>query len=97
MAARALGELLEEMSERAESIVELDELLGEVTCRLGFDYYALAHHCQLAGNEDGAIRLHNYPQSWAESYDSHALGMVDPVHRASHVTAKGLLASALVV
>lgn len=89
MAARALGELLEDMSDRVGSIIELDELLGEITNRLGFDYYALTHHCQLARKDDGAIRLHNYPQSWAESYDSHALGMVDPVHRASHVTAKG--------
>ena len=36
-----------------------------------------------------AIRLHNYPDRWADYYDANALGVSDPVHRASHKTSVG--------
>lgn len=95
MAARALEEILEHISTKVESIVDLDALLTEITPALGFDYFALSHHVDVATGGDGAIRLHNYPDCWAENYDRQSLGMVDPVHRASHVTARGFLWSEL--
>src|SRR3546814_1403607 len=36
-----------------------------------------------------SIRIHDYPARWAEYYDGRALGVSDPVHRASHVTSVG--------
>ncbi|KAG5727286.1 hypothetical protein E4T56_gene5882, partial [Termitomyces sp. T112] len=36
-----------------------------------------------------AIRLNNYPARWVDYYERRALGTVDPVHRASHMTSEG--------
>ncbi|WP_254603263.1 helix-turn-helix transcriptional regulator [Sphingomonas bacterium] len=35
------------------------------------------------------MRVHNYPDRWADYYDENALGVSNAVHRASHVTSIG--------
>jgi LuxR family quorum-sensing system transcriptional regulator CciR len=68
---------------------ELGEALRAMTEELGFQYFALTHHVDVLEMGDSAIRLHNYPSKWADYYDAQALGLSDPVHRASHVTSLG--------
>jgi LuxR family quorum-sensing system transcriptional regulator CciR len=89
MVEYAFACLLQSMAREVSSIAELDTALCEVASRLGFPYYALSHHVDLARCEDSAVRLHNYPSRWAQDYDRRALGIIDPIHRASHVTALG--------
>jgi LuxR family quorum-sensing system transcriptional regulator CciR len=68
---------------------ELAEALALVSRELGFSHFALTHHVDIRSAPQPAIRLHNYPDDWVEYYDSHKLGLSDPVHRASHVTSVG--------
>jgi len=63
--------------------------MAEVASDLGFQYFAMTHHVDIAATRGNAIRLHNYPARWADYYDRNALSVVDPVHRASHVTSMG--------
>jgi DNA-binding CsgD family transcriptional regulator len=86
---------MQDMTERLLRLVEAtgnaDDLaaaMAGVTSQLGFQHFALSHHVDVAVN-DNAIRLHDYPAQWADYYDGNALGVVDPVHRASHVTSVG--------
>lgn len=73
----------------AATPTELADTLACVSRELGFSYFALSHHVDIAEAGDSAIRLHNYPNDWVEYYDSRKLGVSDPVHRASHVTSVG--------
>jgi LuxR family quorum-sensing system transcriptional regulator CciR len=69
-----------------------DDLLlamGDICAALGFQFFALTHHVDIIKAPASAIRLHNYPARWADYYDGNALGVSDPVHRASHVTSAG--------
>jgi LuxR family quorum-sensing system transcriptional regulator CciR len=85
--------------ERAESFLrdlagitteaDLSDALEEVTGELGFTYFALSHHVDIRRATQPAIRLHNYPDDWADYYDDQGLGVSDPVFRASHVTSVG--------
>lgn len=75
--------------EAAADADELGEALRAITEALGFQYFALTHHVDVLEMGDSAIRLHNYPAQWADYYDAQALGLSDPVHRASHVTSVG--------
>lgn len=68
---------------------DLAEAMIAITAELGFQYYALAHHVDLAVTGAAAIRLHNYPSRWADYYEANALGLSDPVHRASQATNAG--------
>lgn len=68
---------------------ELKAALGAITRELGFSYFALTHHVDINRARQPAIRLHNYPEDWVDYYDRNALGISDPVHRASHVTSVG--------
>lgn len=72
-----------------ESVDDLAAAMALVAAELGFQYFALSHHVDVAAAGSAAIRLHNYPTQWAEYYDRRALGVTDPVHRASHVTSIG--------
>lgn len=62
--------------------------LADVSNDLGFRYFALTHHVDVR-RTSAAIRIHNYPDGWAEWFDQQALGTTDPVHRASNVTSVG--------
>ena len=68
---------------------DLADAMIAITADLGFEYFALTHHVDLALAGASAIRLHNYPTQWADYYDANALGVSDPVHRASHRTSVG--------
>ncbi|KTR83805.1 LuxR family transcriptional regulator [Novosphingobium barchaimii] len=75
-----------------EAVANADDLaaaMTAITCELGFQYFALTHHVDVVAANGSAIRLHNYPARWADYYDGNALGVCDPVHRASHVTSVG--------
>lgn len=89
MAASSFTNRLLTMACEVETVADLDRALADVSAALGFPHYALSHHVDLARSADGAVRLHNYPAQWAQDYDRCSLGTVDPVHRASHVTALG--------
>ena len=91
--------------ERAESFLrdlaridtqgDLAEALAQVTREMGFSYFALSHHGDIRRARQPAIRLHNYPDDWADYYDDHRLGISDPVCRASHLTSVGFAWSEL--
>ena len=66
----------------------LGEALAEICSDLGFRYFALTHHVDVR-RSSAAIRIHNYPDGWAEWFDEQPLGATDPVHRASHLTSVG--------
>ena len=68
---------------------DLNEILREAAGSIGFRYFALTHHVDPRRAPNGSIRLHNYPGEWVDYYDAHALGLADPVHRASHRTTMG--------
>ena len=74
--------------------IELAEAIGQVAADLGFSYFALTHHLDVRRSSD-AIRLHNYPDGWAEWFDERSLGQNDPVHRASNLTSVGFAWSQL--
>jgi LuxR family quorum-sensing system transcriptional regulator CciR len=75
--------------EQVSSVDDLREALTAISAELGFEYFALSHHVDIVAAGGDAIRLHNYPPRWADFYDGNALGISDPVHRASHVTSVG--------
>ena len=75
--------------EMVTSTDDLTAAMVAVTAELGFEYFALTHHVDVVATSGIALRLHNYPARWADYYDGHALGVSDPVHRASHVTSMG--------
>lgn len=89
MVADVLADLIPALVQQVASVVDLDTALTEIARLLGFPYFALTHHVDLARSSDSVIRLHNYPEHWALDYDNRALGLVDPVHRASYMTAIG--------
>jgi LuxR family quorum-sensing system transcriptional regulator CciR len=68
--------------------------LADVSSDLGFRYFALTHHVDIR-RSSAAIRIHKYPDGWAEWFDTEALGSTDPVHRASNVTSVGFTWSKL--
>lgn len=72
-----------------DSFAGLHEALAETCSRLGCHYYALSHHADFLRAPASAFRLHNYPEAWQHWFDSRRLGLSDPIHRASHVTACG--------
>lgn len=75
--------------EAVRNVDDLTMVMAMVATDLGFQYFALTHHVDIVAASGSAIRLHNYPASWADYYDGNALGVCDPVHRASHVTSVG--------
>jgi len=68
--------------------------LADVSNDLGFKYFALMHHVDVR-RSSSAIRIHNYPDGWAEWFDEQSLGVSDPVHRASNITSVGFAWSRL--
>lgn len=73
---------------------DLAHALGEITSDLGFRFFALTHHVDVR-RSSAAIRIHNYPDGWAEWFDEQSLGAADPVHRASNRTSVGFAWSRL--
>lgn len=85
----AMAGHLARLTEDVSSADDLRQALLAVSAQLGFTYFALSHHVDIARVGGDAIRLHNYPARWADYYDRNALGVSDPVHRASHLTSIG--------
>lgn len=88
MGMHAIGQFVRTV----ECVASADDLtlaMVEICTVLGFQYFALTHHVDILRVSGRAIRLHNYPEPWADYYDANALGVSDPVHRASHVTSAG--------
>src|SRR5256885_10116662 len=77
-----------------ESEEALAGALADVSRDLGCRYFALTHHVDVR-RSSAAIRIHNYPDGWAEWFDDQDLGAVDPVHRATNVTSVGFIWSKL--
>jgi len=77
------------------SEADLADALGEISVELGFSYFALSQHADFRRSGQQALRLHNYPERWAEYYDDQGFGLSDPVHRASHITSVGFAWSRL--
>jgi LuxR family quorum-sensing system transcriptional regulator CciR len=73
---------------------ELAGALEEISVELGFRFFALTHHVDVR-RARAAVRIHNYPDGWADWFDSEALGGSDPVHRASNLTSVGFAWSRL--
>ena len=86
-----------EESRRAATPQALDNLLAGISTEMGFDYYALVHHLDLAPmnpslthmEEGQLIALTNYPPAWVETYIAREIVTNDPVHLASHRTNVG--------
>lgn len=88
MRLRALTQHYLGLFETAPSPDDLAQALGEASRALGFRHFALTHHVNPAGGAS-SVRLHDYPERWAEFYDGQDLAAADPVHRASAVTSVG--------
>lgn len=73
----------------AHERVSLTAILSEACAAMGFSFFALSHHIDFAHSPDAGVRIHNYPGEWAAWFDARGLGVSDPIHRASHMTAKG--------
>jgi hypothetical protein len=76
-----------QIADMTRSLAELLEALNSITSQLGLHHFALTHHID-GTMTSGVIRLHNYPERWAEHYRK-ALVLVDPVHRRSYLTSLG--------
>jgi len=68
---------------RCAGLEDLGRLLGEAASDLGFDHYALVHHCFLERRSSRLARLHNYPLAWEAELIATGLALEDPVHMAS--------------
>lgn len=73
----------------ARDVGALAMILGEMTSRMGFSHFALTHHAHILDAPHAGIRLHDYPEAWVDYFDTHRLGLSDPIHRASHRTSAG--------
>lgn len=91
MGMRATAEEFVGRVTAASTADDLTDALNAISTAIGFEYFALSHHVDIARAGGNAIRLHNYPDQWADYYDANALGVTDPVHRASHVTSVGFI------
>lgn len=71
------------------SDTELDEALGDVSKRLGFDHFALSLELRSTSREAQGLLLHDYPDEWANVYVAFDLAGQDPVRRACDKTIVG--------
>ncbi|MEG3088353.1 LuxR family transcriptional regulator [Sphingomonas sp. PB4P5] len=89
MAKFSIATNFDVMVRQTKELPALSDLLAECGRAMGFRYFALTHHIDFASAPASALRIHNYPDEWEEWFDEHALGRLDPIHRASHVTSFG--------
>jgi LuxR family quorum-sensing system transcriptional regulator CciR len=91
-------ELLNNFFESIDSIdsqERLFDVLSDLCSVIGFRYFALTHHVNFTSMRPDAFRIHNYPAEFAQYFDKNALGVRDPVHRASQLRGAGFLWSTL--
>lgn len=72
---------------RAETLAALHDDLCELTDKLGFDHYALAHHSSEARRPD-TVALGSYPAIWVEEMVERRYYADDPVLIAAQSTAR---------
>ena len=63
---RRLSDLFAESAQSCRDLPQLRVLLDDVTCELGFDYFALLDHSSLGGAGAGLLRIDNYPAEWVQ-------------------------------
>jgi LuxR family quorum-sensing system transcriptional regulator CciR len=79
-----------ERSSRATSLLDLENLLNDVTHDMGFDFYALVQHADVRRSSNREmIWLENYPDSWADAFVDKGLVANDPILMASQKTSTG--------
>jgi LuxR family quorum-sensing system transcriptional regulator CciR len=84
--------LIETFIARARSVAneaQLRELMEDICRALGFRFYALIHHTDLAIARGGVININNYPGVWATHFIANKLYRLDPVLRATLYTNVG--------
>jgi LuxR family quorum-sensing system transcriptional regulator CciR len=69
----------------------LAELLTETCAAMGCCWFALSHHIDFLAAPERGVRIHNYPEDWANWFDERRLGLTDPIHRASQRSMAGFL------
>ncbi|WP_255326245.1 LuxR family transcriptional regulator [Sphingobium sp. EM0848] len=74
---------------RVKTHDDMASVMRLIAEQLGFQYFALTQHVDVIAAGASAIHIHNYPARWADFYAENALGVTDPVHRASHLTSLG--------
>ncbi len=67
----------------------LSEVLAEFTRWLGFEWFAMGHHVDLARPPRHAIRVTNYDRRWIEQVVEQRYFADDPIHAASMRTVAG--------
>lgn len=67
------------------SRVQIESILIDVCHQMKCRYFALTQHADFL-DTPRSLRIHNYPDSYADWFDEHRLGVSDPIHRASHKT-----------
>lgn len=78
-----------------QSDKDLDNVLKQVSRRLGFDHFALSLELRSGSCEAPGLLLHNYPDEWAKVYVGFDLAGQDPVRRACDKTFVGFAWGAL--
>jgi LuxR family transcriptional regulator, quorum-sensing system regulator CciR len=71
------------------STAELRRMLEDVSREIGFRHFALVDHVDLREKPPHAVRLENYPETWASQFVEKALYAEDPIHRACLVSVAG--------
>jgi len=81
---------------RITNVVDLRDALDAVVKEIGFDYFALMEHVDLARHASGEILfLTTYPSAWVDFYIAKQIVSNDPVLLASHRTSNGFRWSAV--
>lgn len=86
---RRLSDRFAEAAEACGNLPELRAILADVTLDLGFHYFALLDHANLAGHSKETVRIDNYPEDWVEELLARGYAVDDPVHVASRRTNTG--------
>lgn len=78
MRARISAEKWSERIARSSSLDQLQDTLSELTSSVGFRHYALIEHVEVSRGKTQPIRLHSYPELWANRFESD-IGARDPI------------------
>jgi LuxR family quorum-sensing system transcriptional regulator CciR len=65
---------------RIADAASLQALLTVTVRELGFDYFALVHHASIRKSKSDVVRLHDFPQAWADVIADKGYFSDDPVH-----------------
>lgn len=76
---------------RVKDVAGLADLLRDACNHMGCSWFALSHHIDFLAAPEKGMRVHNYPEEWADWFDARGLGPSDPVHRASQRSMAGFL------